>query len=287
MIKEKKAKNQKQMTKEQDHNLLPHEGVPTVFNISRVLAQEVTAGLRQERMTLGQLELLKLQKINRVLDHPELGRMIDEGKLTLGIIKPHANEGKGLPDSDQKAAEVLREEIGEENIVFSFSTQLSDQNVEDFYAAIKPGYLNQQSEVEGRTVWELIFEFSKSGPLTFILLYREQGDAVSWWREKMGKTKSNEADPVSIRGRHAILEKLPNNLVHGSDSIQSVHREIGALKIITRELATKAEDAKRLLPREETIREYGIVPPEFEILAIEPMQVIVYSPDKGVQRISF
>lgn len=285
------------MDKEEERNLLRHDGVPSVFS-NRALAQEITEGLRLETMTLGELELRKLQRISHVLEHPELSIMIDEGKITLGMIKPQANQGRNLPFDDQEAANALLKEIGEENVIFSFSTCFSEENINDFYSTIKAGYFNQPSEKPGKKVWELIFEFSKSGPLTFILLYCEQGNAVSWWRNKMGKTKASEADPDSIRGRHAILENLPNNLVHGSDSIESVHREVNVLRQITRELVRKAADTKRLMLEEKTIRQLGIVPPEAEILTLKRIfdsgrrseswiygwEAIVYHPNEGIKR---
>lgn len=240
---------------------------PYVFH-QRDLAAEATLGIHRETLIVGELELEKLHKIERVLSHPSLEVLIDEGKITLGIIKPHANEGKNLPSDDQSAAEKISQIIGEDNIVFSFSTQLMDNQVEEFYSDIKTKY----SEIDagnGRTVWDGIFDFAKSGPLTFILIYREEGNAVGWWREKMGKTRPNEANPNSIRGKYGLQEKLPNNLTHGSDSIDSVKKELGVLKSIVTDLSTSITEIRSSFPSESLIRNLGIIDQSEEILSIE------------------
>ncbi|MEK7518160.1 MAG: nucleoside-diphosphate kinase [Patescibacteria group bacterium] len=204
--------------------------IPQVFS-SRRLAKETMIGLQEGSSTLNELEQIKLAKIVQVLQHQELQTLIDEGKITLGIVKPHANEGKNLPEDDDEAAQVLLTEIGDENIVFTFSTQLTGDQVEKFYGGVKEKY-SQITDSQGQTIWDTIYNFGQSGPLTFILIYREEGNAVEWWRNKMGKTRPNEADPQSIRGRFALQEGLPNNLTHGSDSSEAVKKEIGVLRTV-------------------------------------------------------
>ncbi len=206
---------------------------PYVFNShNRGLAAEVTDGIRSGEVALGELEQQKLNRINKVLHHPELDKLIAEGKITLGLIKPQVNVSKGLSSDDQAAADMLMDETEHDNVVFTFSTKLSNHDVERFYQDAKDKY--------PREIWDMISSHAQSGPLTFMLIYREQGDAVSWWRGRMGATHPKQADPDSIRGRHAIEENLPNNLVHGSDSILSVQREVGELRRIVMELAGRS-----------------------------------------------
>ena len=78
--------------------------IPQVFS-SRRLAKETMIGLQEGSSTLNELEQIKLAKIVQVLQHQELQTLIDEGKITLGIEKPHANEGKNLPADDDEAAQ--------------------------------------------------------------------------------------------------------------------------------------------------------------------------------------
>lgn len=225
--------------------------VPEVFS-SRGLAELTTVSLRAEKMTLSELEAEKLHKINQVLSHPELSTLIDEGKITLGMIKPRADESKNLSLDDAVAADLLAEEIGEENIVFSLPLKLSSKDAAEFYA--------------GNPYLDKIQKHFKKGAATFILIYREEGDAVSWWRKRMGSTMPEKAEAGTIRKEHAL--SIANNLVHGSDSLESVKKELGILKKITQEIEEKSERTKEIFPHESCIGDLVLGPGE-KLLALE------------------
>ncbi len=200
--------------------------IPEMFS-SRAKAGEFFDGEK----TIAELEKEKISRISDVLIHPELESLINEGKITLGIIKPKANEGRDLSPDDDQAAQSILGEIGEENVIFSLSLKLTRQQAEAFY---RPNKRIQEVMTDSAdpsiTVWESVSRFTSSAPLTFVLIYRPQGDAVEWWREKMGSTnpqRARDENPDSIRARHA--QGLPNNAVHGSDSIDSVRTEVRAL----------------------------------------------------------
>lgn len=236
---------------------------------TRERADETTMGIRAETLSISELEHAKLQKIETVLNDPYLDQLIDDGKLTLGIIKPHANEGKGLPGADGDAAGKLMEEVGEENIIFSFSTRLSSEQAREFYSDI----IEQYKEIplpngDGKNVWDSINEFSQSGPLTFLLIYRPEGGAVQWWRERMGKTKATEADPESIRGKYAIQENLPNNLTHGSDSEESVKKEVRVLRYVVSELEGKSSEIAHFFPSAEFLTDLNILTTTDQLVSI-------------------
>lgn len=238
--------------------------IPYSFS-NRGEAAAITDGIRAHEMALGELEQSKLHRINAVLNHPELDSLIGEGKITLGLIKPRVNISKGLPSNDQEAAEKIMDEIGRENVVFSFSTKFNSADVERFYAEAKEKYPEE--------IWRSIFEYSQSGPLTFLLIYRERGDAISWWRTKMGKTHPAQADPESIRGKYGIEEELPKNLVHGSDSVESVRKELSELKRITSELEAESLTVKKSMPSERSIKRLLEVEGKDEIYAVQRYQV--------------
>lgn len=182
-----------------------------------------------ESRSLDELEREKVKKIIEVLTHPEFDEFIEEGRITLGLIKPNAHESSNLPPTDAEAAEVLLAEIGE-SAVFSFTTRLNREEAEEFYRPIKERYIDQPSERDPDiSIWESTIRFTISGPVTFVLIYDEDGRAVDSWREKMGPTREYWLAPDSIRGKHALVGNLPNNLVHGSDSKESVRREVGVL----------------------------------------------------------
>lgn len=182
-----------------------------------------------ESLSLDELEQEKVKKIIEVLTHPEFDKLIEEGKVTVGLIKPRAYDGRDLPSTDVEATKFLLAEIGEKAI-FNITVKLSREEAEVFYKPNREEYSKSPSEADSNiSIWESTIDFTVSGPITFILIYDEQGQAIEWWREKMGHTYADMANPASIRGKHAIRGNLPNNLVHGSDSKESVRREIGVL----------------------------------------------------------
>jgi nucleoside-diphosphate kinase len=67
-----------------------------------------------------------------------------------------------------------------------------------------------------------LVEFITSGP-TLALVVEGEG-AIGVVRTTMGATNPAEAAPGTIRGDLAL--SMPDNLVHGSDSLESAEREI-------------------------------------------------------------
>jgi nucleoside-diphosphate kinase len=68
-----------------------------------------------------------------------------------------------------------------------------------------------------------LVDFITSAPTLALVLEGES--AISVVRTTMGATNPPEAAPGTIRGDLALA--MPDNLVHGSDSPVSAHREIG------------------------------------------------------------
>lgn len=225
---------------------------------NRSRADQTLEGLRNESLALGDLEKKKLKEIRQMLSNPELESLIDEGNVTLAVIKPHANDGKNLPENDEDAAAKLIDEIGQDNVIFSFSTRFNEDQVDDFYGGEKEK-LSSVTSGRGESAWDSIVKFTPSGPVTFLLIYREEGNAVEWWRERMGKTQPKLADPDSIRGKYAIQENLPNNLTHGSDSIESVKREVGHLRNVVAYIEQKADKSEKKNLKEQELKELGVL----------------------------
>jgi nucleoside-diphosphate kinase len=65
-------------------------------------------------------------------------------------------------------------------------------------------------------------KFIMRGPIVAMVIAGE--DAVLVCRKMMGATKFSEAEPGTIRGDYAF--SFTENLVHGSDSVDSAAREI-------------------------------------------------------------
>lgn len=297
---------------------LPHSlqnaEIPQSFS-SRKRAQETVDGVFNENLSIPELELQKLEGIHELLSHPNLQKLISEGKITFGMIKPKASEGVGLPEDDELAAQAVLDEIGE-NVVFDLPFKFTKKTAGEFYGHLKEQFKDKPE------IYEEVIDFTTSSGLTALLIYKkdagrtfglgegqlfadrskllpngklyigdsehqlshnevaflkagkpivkditqmseeemnefkgrrkyfiENGEvkvkienAVSWWRDKMGDTRPENArknNPNSIRARHSA--ELPNNIVHGSDSIESARREIRLLDNAVVDLIEKSE----------------------------------------------
>ena len=78
-------------------------------------------------------------------------------------------------------------------------------------------------EHEGKPFFGELVDFITGGPL--IALVAEGHRAVEATRNLMGVTDPVVATPGSIRGDFAL--EIGQNLVHGSDSVESAAREVG------------------------------------------------------------
>lgn len=163
------------------------------------------------------LDKERLGLIIDVLNHPAMERLIDQGHVTLGAIKPNAHQSKLEASDDVSAEEKLLEYISERNdtnlqIMFAVSLEPSREKMEEFYKDVKEKL--QSIPKNGRTVWDEMIESMTKGSVTYFLLYSPTGDAIEEWRRVVGATDPSKADKDTIRGKFAL--GLPGNLVHGS-----------------------------------------------------------------------
>ncbi|CAB4535151.1 unannotated protein [freshwater metagenome] len=87
--------------------------------------------------------------------------------------------------------------------------------------------LKHYAEHEGKPFLEPLIEFMSSGPIVAIVA---QGNRViEGFRKLAGVTDPTLAEPGTIRGDLARDQgtKVIQNIVHGSDSVESATREIG------------------------------------------------------------
>jgi nucleoside-diphosphate kinase len=77
------------------------------------------------------------------------------------------------------------------------------------------------AEHEGKPFFGELVEFITSGPLMALVM--EGDDAVAAARQVIGATNPLEAAPGSIRGDFS--RAVSQNMVHGSDSVESGQRE--------------------------------------------------------------
>jgi nucleoside-diphosphate kinase len=83
------------------------------------------------------------------------------------------------------------------------------------------------AEHEGKPFYEPLLEFMLSGPV--VALVAEGNRVIEGFRKLAGTTDPTVAEPGTIRGDLARDQgtKVVQNIVHGSDSIESANREIG------------------------------------------------------------
>ncbi len=219
-----------------------------------------------EKQEIESLETEYLEKVINVLSHPATKTLARRGEITLGMIKPNAYEGKNLgidqekptPVKDDAAANRIRREIIREDengsmgeIIFELSMHLKPQDIDEFYPQLREQLGDNYARYQ---------DFMTSGPVTIFLLRhlerekedpktlgikRLKTDAVNFWRNRMGATRPERANKGTIRKRFA--RSINNNLVHGSDSKESVIREIAVVaNILKRRLektSTKQESS--------------------------------------------
>lgn len=184
----------------------------------------------QGEVDLTPQEYGQMHRILCAVENKELDDLVKEGRISVGLIKPNAQESRNLSPVDDIAAATILSEINQTRLLFSIPTQFSQDQAESFYAPLKVKYEKIYRPNNGISIWSSIIGQITSGPLTFLLLYSKNEDAVSWWRETIGATNPTTANPASIRGKYALEEKLPNNLVHGSDSAESALRELQVMR---------------------------------------------------------
>lgn len=137
---------------------------------------------------------------------PRLAKVL---QLTLAVIKPDAV-------AHPLILEALHGKILENNFLIVRCKDLvwKKEDSEQFYA-----------EHSGRFFYQRLTEFMSSGPMRTYILARD--DAIRHWREMMGPTKvfrARHTSPDTIRGQYGLTDT--RNTTHGSDSLESSHKEI-------------------------------------------------------------
>lgn len=79
------------------------------------------------------------------------------------------------------------------------------------------------AEHKGKPFYEGLIAYVTSGPVVKMVVSGE--GAVAKVRALMGATNPAEAAPGTIRGDFGLI--MDENVIHGSDSVESAEREIG------------------------------------------------------------
>ncbi|MCA9332860.1 hypothetical protein KDA00_03220 [Candidatus Saccharibacteria bacterium] len=177
------------------------------------------------------------------LGSSELQDNIESGNVTLAMIRPNLVGSTTIDGFDEEVAFGIEAEIQNLGVMAKFSIVFDEEAITRFYSG---GPMEAQLEKPAERQdynnrWEEFSELMTSGPTTVLLLYSDRGDAIDAWRAQVGHWNIKEnRDPATIRGRFGVDNY--NNLIHGSDSIESVQREIQ----IIRERLLRNDLAKRI-----------------------------------------
>lgn len=180
-----------------------------------------------DRTTLTHFENeLQSQEIIDLLRGDALLQQVTDGNVTLAIIRPELEGSTNIEGQDIELAEKIERSIVRLGVMAKFSVRFDAEAVDEFYDETKESQLGKNSERNGSSNrWEEFSGIMTAGPSTVLLLYSPNGDAIDLWRSQVGHWDIvNRADPDTIRGRFGVDNY--NNLVHGSDGIDSVFREL-------------------------------------------------------------
>ena len=81
---------------------------------------------------------------------------------------------------------------------------------------------NHYGEHKGKPFYDGLISYITSGPVVKMVVSGE--NAVKTMRKLMGATNCAEAAPGTIRGDFGLT--VDENVIHGSDSVESAEREI-------------------------------------------------------------
>lgn len=204
---------------------------------------QVEGFLSQALLGLAKDISFKIDSILNLLESEELIQLIDQEKITIAMVKPDLINGVNQPYGSLSDAELdaqIRSDIADPlEEIFSISLSLTPEMVEEWYGGgpkerqlQSPPIDENRYGVKHLTRWDEYKALMTSGPVTISLLFSNTGSAVVEWRRQMGNhwdiRRVREEFPNSLRAKYA--RDPHNNLLHGSDSAESVKHEVKLLK---------------------------------------------------------
>lgn len=171
---------------------------------------------------VSEAEKERITLIGALVRDSEFDDKITEGVITFGMIKPYANtahpDNKHLSD-EEIARRVVNAINSPLQIAVRGNTLIPREETEQFY-----GHL--ASIGDGSIFKRVVRDISGGAVTGLILSDKENKQAVQEWRRQIGATKPEAAEPGTIR--HTFATSIENNVVHGSDGVESVRGEIQA-----------------------------------------------------------
>jgi nucleoside diphosphate kinase len=167
-------------------------------------------------------------KLAELLTSEEMFALADKGEITFSMLRPGADRNIQQISDAEVESYVKNLVQNQLKVITSFSIIFTPELVEEFYGgAPKDVQIALPPELHDNfeNRWEEFKDLMTSGPASVILLHDAAGQAVSKWRNLVGHWDVvNRRDPKTLRGQLAVDNY--NNLLHGSDSAESVKREL-------------------------------------------------------------
>lgn len=161
------------------------------------------------------------------LESATLKKKIQDGYITLGLIRPNVHLSVNFASDHINAANKLEASIDTLRPTRRFSITFDGIAIESLYDGVKQSQMSRPPEFDpsAENRWTEFTNLMTSGPSRVLLLQSTTKNAVDLWRKQIGHWDiERHRDVSTLRGRYGIHNH--NNLFHGSDSPQNAMHEI-------------------------------------------------------------
>lgn len=186
-----------------------------------------------------------ITELSELLTSQELASEIQAGNITVAMIRPSLQNSTLEGWADTEAADHIEESIANLGVAAKFAIQFDSDTVDNFYRG-QPKDIQENLPAERyspfKNRWEEFVDLMTSGPTTVMLLHSNNGDAIAKWRNQVGHYDIvNRRDSTNLRGKFGVDNY--NNLIHGSDSEESVAREVALLTALLQKDPSDADNS--------------------------------------------
>lgn len=207
-----------------------------IFHLQKIESAKILA--RQNVETLFSQALLSETMVKelcanlaKTLISEEMLQLAASGQITIAMLRPGADRNiQNMSDAEVETF-VQQTVASKLEVITCFSVIFTPDLVEKFYGGNpKEVQMALPAQLKGKheNRWDEFSNLMTSGPSSIILLHDKSGQAVDLWRNYIGHWDVvNRRDQNTLRGMLAVDNY--NNLFHGSDSPESVKRELNLI----------------------------------------------------------
>jgi hypothetical protein len=173
-----------------------------------------------------------VDNIRGILQDSDFQPVIDTGRFTFAMIRPHLELGKKTGSDEEIALEIGTKIRRHFDVVLELPWPVSGDAFTRFYGHVQEKLQRiPKNAPDGSqsNVWDLFQTMGTDASTSFLILDAQkkmkQTGYQGWqlWRTFIGATNPLEAIPGTLRGEYGSDY---NNIVHGSDSLSAVKTDI-------------------------------------------------------------